>query len=305
MSVGVNHTTPGYMEKNKKKNKLVRKLRHKYRLTILNEQTYEELFSMRLSQLNVFISFGFTAMFLVLVTTVIISFTNLREYIPGYPSGEQRRMMIRNYQRVDSLLFEIDRRDRFIGNMRAVISGDLPADAFSRSDTANSKNAHSSAVKLARSKEDSLFRLAVEEEERFNVSNISQRKTDTRLELMYFFPPLKGVVTNRYGDSKGHYGIDVVAVPGSRVSAVLEGTVIFSGWTVETGYVIQLQHANQLVSIYKHNGKLLKEVGDNVRAGEAIATVGNSGEYTTGPHLHFELWYGGVPLNPENYISFE
>ncbi len=293
------------MEQNKKKNRLVRKLRHKYRLAVLNEQTYEEIFSMRLSQLNVFTSLGSLVIFLIMVTTVIIAFTNLREYIPGYPTGEQRRMMIRNYQRVDSLLFEIERRDNFIADMRAIISGEIPSQAYSRSDSTATKPVNAVTLKTAKSEEDSLFLLQIEEEERFSLSEKQGRKKDTRLEMMYFFPPLKGIVTNKYGDSRGHYGVDVVASPGSRVSAIYEGTVIFSGWTVETGYVIQIQHENQLVSIYKHNGKLLKNMGDRVKTGEAIATVGNSGELTTGPHLHLEMWYAGVPLNPENYLSFE
>ena len=292
------------MEQNKRKNRLVRRLRHKFRITILNEQTYEEIFSMRLSPLNVFTSGGALVIFLIIITTVIIAFTNLREYIPGYPNGEQRHMMIRNYQRVDSLLFEIERRDNFIADIRAVISGEVPTEAYSRSDSASKKSPAPVALKTAKSEEDSLFLLQVEEEERFNLSENKGRKKDTRLEMMYFVPPLKGIITNKYGDSHGHYGVDVVATPGSRVSSIYEGTVIFSGWTVETGYVIQVQHENQLVSIYKHNGKLLKKMGDRVKTGEAIATVGNSGELTTGPHLHLEMWHGGVPLNPENYISF-
>ena len=292
------------MEQNKKKNRLVRKLRHKFRITILNEQTYEEIFSMRLSPLNVFTSGGALVIFLVIITTVIISFTNLREYIPGYPNGEQRRMMIRNYQRVDSLLFEIERRDNFIADIRAVISGEIPSEAYTRSDSTATKSSTTVALKTEKSQEDSLFLLQVEEEERFNLSGNQSRKKDTRLEMMYFVPPMKGIITNKYGDSRGHYGVDIVAIPGSRVSAIFEGTVIFAGWTVETGSVIQVQHENQLVSIYKHNGKLLKKMGDRVKTGEAIATVGNSGELTTGPHLHLEMWYAGVPLNPENYISF-
>lgn len=292
------------MEEKKKKNILVRRLRDKYRLSIFNEQTYEQTFSMRLSKLNVFTTVGSTMIFLVLVTTVIIAFTSLREYIPGYPTGEQRRMMIRNYQRVDSLIFEIDRRDRFIADVRAIISGELPASAYYRSDSAEVKPATVVALSGKKSKEDSLFRTGIEEEERFNLSDTKPKK-DARLELIYFQPPLKGIVTSKYGETRGHYGVDVVATVGARVSAIYEGTVIFTGWTVETGYVIQVQHDNQLVSIYKHNGKLLKNTGDRVKTGEAIATVGNSGELTTGTHLHFEMWHAGVPLNPELYISFE
>jgi murein DD-endopeptidase MepM/ murein hydrolase activator NlpD len=112
------------------------------------------------------------------------------------------------------------------------------------------------------------------------------------------------MVVNKFGDPRGHFGVDIVAGPGARVSAVMDGVVIFSGWTVETGYVIQLQHANNFISMYKHNERLLKTTGEHVKAGEAIANVGNSGELTTGPHLHFELWHNGIPLDPQEYISF-
>jgi murein DD-endopeptidase MepM/ murein hydrolase activator NlpD len=293
------------MEQNKNKNRLVKKLKHKYRIAILNEQTYEETFSMRLSRLNVFTTLGITVILLILVTTILIAFTTLREYIPGYPTGEQRRMMINNYQRVDSLLFEIERRDNFIANMRAVISGELPASAFRSSDSSKINPTASIALKAQKSAGDSMFISQIEEEERFNLNSRQESNKDTRLEMVYFFPPIKGIITNKFGDTQGHFGVDIVAAQGSRVSAIYEGTVIFTGWTVETGYVIQIQHENQLISLYKHNGKLLKKMGDRVKAGEVIAMVGNSGELTTGPHLHFEMWHAGVPINPENYISFE
>ncbi len=293
------------MEQNKKKNHLVKKLKHKYRIAILNEQTYEETFSMRLSRLNVFTTVGFTVIFLIISTTVLIAFTTLREYIPGYPTGEQRRTMIKNYQRVDSLIFEIERRDNFIANMRAVISGELPASAFVKTDSSGIKPTSAVALQTSKTEEDSIFIAQVEEEERFNLTGKQFSKKDARLEMIFFFPPLKGIITTKFGDTHSHYGVDVVAAQGARVSAIYDGTVIFTGWTVETGYVIQVQHENQLVSIYKHNGKLLKKMGERVKSGEAIAMVGNSGELTTGPHLHFEMWHAGVPLNPENYISFE
>ncbi len=293
------------MEQNKKRNHLVKKLKHKYRIAILNEQTYEETFTMRLSRLNVFTTIGFTVIFLIIATTVLIAFTTLREYIPGYPTGEQRRMMINTYQRVDSLVFEIERRDNFIANMRAVISGELPASAFSRNDSAKMNPTQPISLKATKTAEDSMFISQVEEDERFNLNTRQTNKKDARLEMIYFLPPIKGIITNKFGDTQGHFGVDIVAAQDSRVSSIYDGTVIFTGWTVETGYVIQIQHENQLVSIYKHNGKLLKKMGDRIKSGEAIAMVGNSGELTTGPHLHFEMWHAGVPLNPENYISFK
>ena len=294
------------MGKSDKKGSLYKKLRNHYRLSIFNEQTYEEVLGMRLSRLKVFTVIGFTTMLLIVLVTLLIAFTGLREYIPGYPTGEERRMIVKNAQLVDSLMLEIQRRDRFFNNIKSIVNGEIPEGASPDDVIKEDEDPKPSNHKIHfnRSVEDSLFRLQVEEQERFNLSDKSNIGAKFRLEQTSFFPPLKGVIVNRFGNTQGHYGVDIVAGPEARVSAVLDGTVFFAGWTVETGYVIGIQHANNLVSFYKHNSLLLKKVGDRVKAGEAIANVGNSGEFTTGPHLHFELWYNGVPLNAEEYIDF-
>ncbi|TAJ14842.1 M23 family metallopeptidase [Marinilabiliaceae bacterium JC017] len=293
------------MTKGEKRKHFYQKLRNKYRLAIFNEQTYEEVFGIRLSRLNVFTSIGSILIFLIIIVIFLTAFTGLREYIPGYPSGKERRMILRNAELVDSLLYEIDRRDRFIKDIRTIVSGEIPEGAVmnANEDSANQVNSNQS-VSFKKSTEDSLFRMQVEQEERFNLSVFEDKNQRTKLEHTFFFTPLKGVIVNKFGDSQRHYGVDIVAAPDARVASVLDGTIVFTGWTVETGYVIQVQHENNLISIYKHNSVLLKEMGDRVKAGEAIAKVGNSGELTTGPHLHFELWYNGAPLNPENHISF-
>ncbi len=294
------------MAKSEKRKALYEKLRNHYRLSIFNEQTYEEVLGMRLSRLKVFTVVGITSMLLIVLVTLLIAFTGLREYIPGYPSGEERRMIVRNAQLVDSLMLEIQRRDRFFNDIKSIVNGDIPQgaspdDVIKEEDDIEPKK---QKIHFNKSAEDSLFRLQVEEQEKFNLSDQGSSGARFKLEQTSFFPPLKGVIVNRFGGSRGHYGVDIVAGPAARVSSVLDGTVFFAGWTVETGYVIGIQHANNLVSFYKHNSLLLKRVGDRVKAGEAIANVGNSGEFTTGPHLHFELWYNGIPLNPEEYIDF-
>jgi len=291
------------MATEEKGKKLVEKLRHKYRLAIFNEQTYEEVFGMRLSRLNVFTIIGVTMFVLVVMVIFLIAFTGLREYIPGYPDGQQRRLIIQNTQRVDSLIMEIERRDRFFKDIRAVVSGEVPSGALP--EEAKEAEVSNSNVSFTKSEEDSIFREQVEREEKFNLAVFDNNSRKFELEHSFLFTPLKGVVTNTFGETQGHFGVDVAAKSGSRVSAVLDGTVIFTGWTVETGYVIHLQHTNNLISIYKHNESILKSMGDKVQAGEAIASVGNSGELTTGPHLHFELWYNGVPLDAEQYMSFD
>ena len=280
------------------------RLRQKLRLAIIVDKSFEELFSIKFTLVRMFFVFGAFSILLIAGVTVLIAFTGLREYIPGYPTGEERHMIMNNLQRVDSLALEVRLRDAVLSDMRTAISGELPIEAFKqdslRVEAIKKHRILNSGISVA----DSLFRMQVEAEDMFNVDDKSA-STDTRLEMMFFFPPMKGLISNKFGDKDEHFGVDILAAEGTRVSSILDGTVIFSEWTVETGYVIEVQHDNQLVSLYKHNGKLLKRTGQRVTAGEAIAIVGNSGELTTGTHLHFELWYSGVPLNPENYISFE
>ncbi|HBX87171.1 MAG TPA: peptidase M23, partial [Marinilabiliaceae bacterium] len=260
----------------------------------------------RLSRLNVFTIVGSFGIVLIILVSILISFTGLREYIPGYPDSQQRLLIVRNAQRVDSLLVEIEKRDKFINNFQNIIKGEVPepGEDVDRNVQTALNEASDMDLSFSRSAEDSLLRMQVEREERFN---LSVRETPSRaiaLESAFFVSPIKGMVVNTFGETSGHYGVDIVAAPGSRVASVMDGMVVFSGWTVETGYVIQIQHQNNLISIYKHNEIILKEVGQVVKAGEAIARVGNSGELTSGPHLHFELWYNGLPLNPVDYISF-
>lgn len=280
------------------------KWRFKYRLAIFNEQTYEEVFGLRLSRFNVFIVIGVASILLIISVIFLIAFTGLREYIPGYPTGQERRLIIQNSQRVDSLIVEIERRDRFFKDIRSIIAGELPEGANTKENFPDSLPSNAN-ISFKKSEEDSLFREQVEREEKYSLGVIQGPNRKLDIEYNFLFAPLKGVVTNKFGEPDGHYGIDVVGKEGARVSAVLDGTVIFTGWTVETGYVIQIQHPNNLISVYKHNERLLKDMGDNVKAGEAIAHVGNSGELTTGPHLHFELWYNGTPLDAEQYIAFQ
>jgi murein DD-endopeptidase MepM/ murein hydrolase activator NlpD len=296
------------MANDKRKNRFLRRLlskfKFKYKLVFLDEQTYEEVFMLRLSKMNVFTYFGSAAMLIIVLVTLLIAFTPIREYIPGYPTGAERRMIIRNAQRVDSLVMEIEKRDRILGDIRTIMTGE-PIEGAQRKQEVKQEESKSLNVTFKRSAEDSLFRKKIEEEERFNLGIQRTTSQSTQIEQFYLFPPVKGMVVNKFGDSYGHFGVDIAAAEGTRVSAVTDGTVIFTGWTVETGYVIQIQHPNNLTSIYKHNQKLLKAQGASVKAAEAIATVGNSGELTTGPHLHFELWYKGAPVNPEDYVSFK
>jgi len=287
------------MEKKKGKKKLIQKLRNRYRLIIYNDSTYQTVWSLKLSQLRVFTVGGLLSFFLIFITIIIIAYTPLREYIPGYPSQEERSLIIKNSILVDSLENQLAIRDNYFEKIKAVIKGDVPVADTIRRDS----NMVVSKVKFNTYNHDSIFRKKLLEEQ----MNLSLHQTDKKIRNIseiHFFPPLKGIVNEPFDPSKGHYAVDILAEPNSRVSSVLDGTVIFADYTIETGYVIYIQHENNIVSIYKHNAELLKTTGDKVKAGEAIAIMGNSGELSTGPHLHFELWYNGVAVNPESYIEF-
>ncbi|MDX9848536.1 MAG: M23 family metallopeptidase [Tenuifilaceae bacterium] len=288
------------MAKEKSKKHYIHKLKSKYRLSILNDQTFEEVWVMRLSRLNVIVAVGATAIFLITAVILLIAFTPMREFIPGYPDGNTRRSIVENALKTDSLERELRQWKIYLGNLHTILRGENPNNMESIPDT----SIRYSEINFARSIEDSLLRMQIETEELYNLSVIDSRSDRDNLTRLHFFPPVKGVVTNPFNAKSGHLGVDVVAPPNEVIVAVADGTVTLSSWTLETGYVIQIQHAGNLLSVYKHNSKLLKQSGAHVKTGEAIAIIGNSGELTTGPHLHFELWHKGTPLNPEQYIVF-
>jgi murein DD-endopeptidase MepM/ murein hydrolase activator NlpD len=287
------------MAKNDKKK---RNWRDKYRYSVINDTTFEEVWRMRLTKYNAFLMVTFLVLFIIAATASLIAFTNLREFIPGYPDVIMRRNILVSAIRLDSLEKELTLRDKYFSNLRAIISGNEPVDLFSIQDTSGNYE----SITFENTPEDSALRARVEKEERYTLSlQPTQQESATNLAGLHFFPPVKGIISAKFDLRTGHYGTDIVTKPKSTVSAVLDGTVIFTGWTMETGFVIEVQHTNNIVSVYKHNASLLKETGDLVRAGESISIVGDSGElYTSGPHLHFEIWYKGTPLDPEKHIIF-
>lgn len=276
------------------------KLRYKYKLSVVNETSYEEVLKFRLSCLHVLMALSFLAVVLITLTILLIAFTGLREFIPGYPDGNLRQAIVENAFRVDSLQEELMKRDRFLASVRVVLSG---------GDTVSSPEIRRDSLKsgldtmaFGLGEQESEFRSDIEERERFNLGfGLNEQGVD----YYHFFSPVEGIVTQSFNKKSRHYGTDVVSKANAKVSAVLDGVVVFTDWTVKTGYVIQVQHANDLLSVYKHNSTLLKRQGDYVRAGEVIAIVGNTGEESSGPHLHFELWKAGNPLNPEDFVKFE
>ena len=276
------------------------KFRHKYRLSIYRDETFEEVLNLKLTKLNVMTIVGIGVFLFLLIVISIIAYTPVRELIPGYPNEKTIRNIYLNNYRLDSLEREIAKRDAYFENLRKIIAGDRPQN-FDQNDNGPASKVKTTYVKP---KEDSVLRSMVEPSDQFGLSTIESRRLKPAFYNVMFFPPVKGMVTNSFNSGIDHYGTDIVAGTNEVVKATLPGTVTMAGWTLETGYVIEIQHADNILSVYKHNAELLKHIGDRVKAGDPIAIIGNSGELTTGPHLHFELWYNGTPLNPENYISF-
>jgi len=273
----------------------------KYRFSIFNDTTHEEMFSFRANGVYSILTIVVIVVFLIASVTVLISFTSLRELIPGYPSPQTRQDLIQNAIKIDSLQNEINVWRLQLANIQRITTGQKPLAIDSLLNL--QQGADSLAIQEGNfSKYDSLLRATVLAEEQFNLTDKEQKIE--QIEGLHFFPPLKGVVTEEYNPAIGHPYVDIAAPENSVVSATLNGTVIYAGWNDETGYTIQLQHDNNLVSAYKHNSKLLAKLGDKVAAGTPIALVGNTGTLSSAPHLHFELWHKGEPVNPVQYIKF-
>ncbi len=284
------------------KRKWLRKLKDRYRLLLINDSTFEERFSMRLNRLNVLLlGVGAFILYGAFVTAVIV-LTPLKRFIPGYADQETKRNAYRSLLMADSLELELRHRDLYLENLRMVLSGEVKADSAHLFAPLAEKPGQADLVP---SEADSLLRARIAKEEAFSL-NEGRAATDRReLAGIFFFPPLRGIVTSTFDRRQDHFGIDIVTKADAAVKACLTGTVTLASWTTDAGHVLHIQHANDLVSIYKHNAVLLKKVGDKVKAGEAIAIVGDSGELTTGPHLHFELWLNGEPVDPQAYMVFE
>ncbi|WP_299671593.1 M23 family metallopeptidase [uncultured Polaribacter sp.] len=286
-------------KKDKKKGKLKQKLTDKYRLVVLNEDTFEERFSLKLSRLNVFVLSGVFSILLIALTTVLIAFTPIKEYIPGYSSSQLKAAAINLTFEADSLKQKLAVLENYTKALKPVLTGEITSEEID-SITIRAQQIDINESELDATKEDSLFREKVDKETKFAILN--NAKSNVKI---VFFAPLTGNISQDFDANSKHFAVDIVAKTGSPIKAAADGTVIFSGWSAETGYVIILKHNKDFISVYKHNGNLLKQQGDFVKSGEVIASVGSTGELTTGPHLHFELWKGGYAINPTNFIDFK
>lgn len=285
------------------------KLRNTYRLVVMNDDTFQEVGSYKLSLLNVYIFLSTVGVLLALAVGALIFFTPLKRYVPGYGSTSDNRELIALSKQVESMEKELAAFRLYTDNMRRMLSGDVQTEkdvpkvkSSNSADSLAPKPPDIPAVDQDLRREVALSELGRAAQEP-RTSNFSPR--DVPLEQMFFSPPIKGKISAGFDTDKKHYGTDVVAPQNTAIKSVMDGYVFFSDWTLETGNTIGIQHANNVITFYKHNSALLKKSGSFVKAGEAIAIIGNTGTKTSGPHLHFELWHKGRPVNAVDYVKLE
>ena len=281
------------------KKKLQKKLLHKYRLVVLNEDTFEERFAVKLTRLNVFFLMSLAAIILVTLTTLLIVFTPLREYIPGYSSTALQKQALQLDSKTDSLVKAIYMNDAYINSLKSVLRGEVSAVVINKDSIFKAAQADTDILELTPSKADSLLREKVSNEDKYNLFETALTVKD-----FVFFPPVNGSISSGFDLNEKHFAVDIVIPTNTPVKATSDGRVLFASWTSDAGYVIIIDHGDELISVYKHNSSLTKSQGDFVKSREVIAISGTSGELSTGPHLHFELWSNGIPLNPTNFIDF-
>lgn len=276
-----------------------KRVRFKYKLSFINENTLEEVWSFRLSLFSAFVTLTVYAISLITITALIIIMTPIRNYLPGYLDVEVRKEIMENALRADSLERMIQIQDLYLRNVTQIMSGEIELDSIRRIDSLAQTDVD---YQIPRSEAEQAYVKDFEQDEKYNLTVLDVNASHSN--TFFFYKPVNGMVSSRYQADIRHFGIDIAAKPNESVLATLDGTVVYAGYDPNEGNVIQLQHKNGFISIYKHNETLLKEPGQSVVAGEAIALVGNSGVLSTGSHLHFELWLEGKPVNPEDYIVF-
>ena len=287
--------------KNKKQNKsFLKRIFNDYKVVISSEDTFEEKFSFKANKINALIIMLVYSIILISFTISIVFFTQLREMVPGYSSTDLLNRAIYLTKKTDSLEQQIALNNKFYKSIEDVLSGNIdefvPRDELS----VDSSLTNSDFVTVSPNSQDSILRKYVENEDKFNLTNI-----ELIIENKMFFSPIKGEITQSFNFNENHFAVDIAADIGTPVKSVLDGKIIFSEWSLETGYVVVIDHGENIISVYKHNSKILKEQNDFVQAGEVIAYSGNQGNLSTGPHLHFELWKNGTPIDPEPLLNFK
>lgn len=282
----------------KKKHTLIDKLSERFHILLVNEKTLEKRKLFSSSSINLAASSLFAFLLLLSTSFILIYITPLKEYFRGYTSIELRENAVENSMKLDSLESLYISQSKYIKSLKDLLSGNISFEDLDQI----TENTESNSLELEIIKtnlDDSLLRALVDEEDKYNAFDLEGERFTTVL-----FPPVKGGLSSGFDYESKHYGVDIAMPENSPVHSISEGIVVFAEWTSETGFVIILEHLNGLTSIYKHNSSIIKTQGDRIETGEIIAFTGNTGSLTTGPHLHFELWYRGEPVDPESYIEF-
>jgi murein DD-endopeptidase MepM/ murein hydrolase activator NlpD len=287
-------------EKRLKRKIIKKKLFTKNRLVILNEETFAEVFSLRLTLMNVFVVATVGALLIIFVTTFIIAFTPLREYIPGYASSKLKRDATELALKSDSLTNALKKNEAYIASIRKILTGDLDYAKFNKDSITPSTLASISEEDMKPTAADLKLREDVAREDKYNLFE----KAKPRVSVV-FFPPVKGMITDKFNPREKHYAVDIALAKNTPIKSILGGTVIFADWTPNTGNVVIIRHNSGFISVYKHAASLTVDQGDKVRTGEVIALAGSTGQESTGVHLHFELWKDGYPIDPSIFIEFE
>lgn len=294
--------------KGKKLSSLIKRLSKKRRIVLFDDHNFEAQKQWNLSPMRIIImSFTFMILFIALCY-IVIAYTPIKTTIPGYLSMGDLRTFHENQVRIDQMESFVSATELYNKNKKNILEGNIEVDTSNVETVTNSFQ--EKILKYEISPEDSQLRKEVEEMEKYSLVYTEKEAgqvgfNNSSIRNMFFFTPIEGKLINAFQPLNRHYGVDIVADENAPVKACLEGTVLFSDWTTKTGYVIVIQHKNNVISAYKHNAALLKKQGDLVRAGDPIAIYGNSGSLTTGHHLHFELWNNGVPMDPTDYIRFK
>jgi murein DD-endopeptidase MepM/ murein hydrolase activator NlpD len=282
----------------KKKHTLIDKLSERFHILLVNEKTLEKRKLFSSSSINLIASSLFAFLLLLSTSFMLIYTTPLKEYFRGYTSIELRENALENSMKLDSLESLYISQSKYIKSLKDLLSGNISFEDLDQ----NPENTESNSLELEivqTNLDDSLLRALVDEEDKYNAFDLQGERFTTVL-----FPPVKGGLSSGFDYESKHYGVDIAMPENSPVHSISEGIVVFAEWTSETGFVIILEHLNGLTSIYKHNSSIIKTQGDRIETGEIIAFTGNTGSLTTGPHLHFELWFRGEPVDPESYIEF-
>lgn len=294
-------------QENEQQNTWWDRLKHNYRLVVMNNETFEEIGSYRLTLLNVYILLSTVIVVVALIVVALIAFTPLKRYIPGYGDIQKDDELREVYQTLEEIEKLQEAQDVYTSNVKRMLVGDVETE--NDIDEAIEQIDSSEMLKeVERSEIDEQLRQEIELEE---IGEIAQRDRminfgpcNTPLERMYFTAPVSGEISAGFMPDKDHFGVDILAPRNTAIKSIMDGYVFISDWTLETGNTIGIQHTNNVISFYKHNSLLLKKVGSYVKAGEAVAIIGNTGDLSDGPHLHFELWHKGKPIDPVDYVQF-